>query len=69
MNIFLDDLSVECDSFWMNDDEFLCKYRVTCDQLDRITNILTGDAVFAQPKRGYPQMPMKYQFMVWPHYV
>ncbi len=69
MNIFIEDHSVECDSCWMNDVEFLCKYRVTCEQLDRITTILDGDSVFVPPKRGYHQMPVKHQIMVWLHYV
>jgi hypothetical protein len=53
----------------MNEEDFLCKYRVTQDQLDPVTNILSEDAVFAQPKRGYPQMPMKHQIMIWLHFV
>ena len=69
LNIFKEDLSTECDWCWMNDDDFLCKYRVTRDQLDRVTNLLSEDTVFARPERGYPKMPVKHQIMIWLHFV
>jgi len=47
LNVFEEDLSTDGENFWMNEDEFLCKYRVTHDQLDRITNLFSGDSVFA----------------------
>ena len=31
---------------WLNDEEFLSKYRVTPDQLDLITGLIRGSAVF-----------------------
>eukprot|EP00804_Cyclotella_cryptica_P029958 CCRYP_013419-RB/>CCRYP_013419-RB protein AED:0.20 eAED:0.10 QI:0/0/0/1/0/0/2/0/363 len=69
VSIFEEDLTTEGDMCWMNADEFLCKYRVTCNQLDQLTNILSEDDVFAHPKRGYPQMPVKHQLMIWLHFV
>ncbi len=70
MDVFDADLSVEngIDS-WMTDDEFLCKYRVTRDQLDHITSIIADDPIFARPQRGSPQMPVKHQLMIWLHFV
>ena len=70
MDVFETDLSVEngIDS-WMSDDEFLCKYRVTRDQLDNITTIIADDPIFARPQRGFPQMPVKHQLMIWLHFV
>eukprot|EP00804_Cyclotella_cryptica_P003163 CCRYP_013785-RB/>CCRYP_013785-RB protein AED:0.13 eAED:-0.04 QI:0/-1/0/1/-1/1/1/0/414 len=69
VSIFEEDLTTEGDMCWMNADEFLCKYRVTRNQLDQLTNILSEDDVFAHPKRGYPQMPVKHQLMVWLHFI
>eukprot|EP00804_Cyclotella_cryptica_P001840 CCRYP_018410-RA/>CCRYP_018410-RA protein AED:0.48 eAED:0.53 QI:0/0/0/1/0/0/2/0/65 len=46
VSIFEEYLSTEGDMCWMNANEFLCNYRVTYNQLDRLTNILSEDDVF-----------------------
>jgi hypothetical protein len=69
LNVFLQDLSVAGETFWMSEDEFLCKYRVTRDQLDRITGIIAEDPIFKKPLRGFTQMPVKYQLMIWLHFI
>ena len=70
MNVIEEDLAVDngIDS-WMSNNEFLCKHRVTRDQLDKITNIIADDPIFCRPNRGFPQMPVKHQLMIWLHFV
>lgn len=48
MNVFKKDLAADngIDS-WMSNNEFLCKYRVTCDQLDKITNFIADNPFFS----------------------
>ena len=53
----------------MNYAEFLCEYRVTCDQLDRVTDLLCKDPALSWSQRGFPQMPMKQQIVIWLHFV
>jgi len=67
--VFLQDLSITGETFWMSEEEFLCKYSFTCDQLDRITGIIAEDPIFKKRLRGIPQMPVKYQFMIWLHFI
>jgi len=54
MNVFEEDIAVDngIDS-WMSDNEFLCKYRVTRDQLDKITNIIADDQIFVDPIKAF----------------
>jgi hypothetical protein len=55
---------------WLGDDEFLEKYRVTRDQLHLITNLIKDSKEFGQTSiRGPLQMPVKYQLMVFLHFV
>ena len=49
----------------MNDNEFLCKYRVPPTKLDKISSILAQDQVFDHPKKEFPQRAVKHQFMIW----
>ena len=35
---------------WLNEEEFLIKYRVTRDQLDMITGLISGAEVFKTKK-------------------
>ena len=49
--------------------KFLCKNQVTHDQLDIITGLIKEDLIFKTPKRGFRQMPMKHQLMIWLHFI
>ena len=53
---------------WLNDDEFLCKYRMDRDTLDAMTNIIKGDPVFKRGTRGPKQIPVKHQLMIFMHF-
>ena len=54
------DLEVRTDGMqWLNDGEFLSKYRVTCDQLDMITGLISGAEVFKTKKTGRRRMAVK----------
>ena len=70
INVFQEDLAEDNGiNSWMSDDKFLCKYRVNRDQLERITTIIADDLVFSQSNRGFPQMPVKHQLMIWLHFI
>ena len=56
-------------SQWLDDDEFLSKYRVTCDQLDLITNLISKADAFLPGKYGPVQLPIKHQLMLYLHFV
>ena len=69
VNIFEEDFDTGDVTSWMSDEEFLCKYRVTCEQPDAITVVIAEDSIFKKPKRGFPQMPVTHQLMIWLHFV
>ena len=47
MSVFEEDLAVgNVIGSRMSNNEFLCKNQVTCDQLDKITNIIADDTMF-----------------------
>lgn len=54
---------------WLNDEEFLSKYRVTRDQLDMVTDVIHRADVFHPSNAGPTQMPVKHQLMVYLHFV
>jgi len=69
-NIFIEDLSTHQGSdAWLSKDEFLCKYRVSREQLDEITQEIKDDPIFSKPARGKSQMPVKHQLMIWLHFI
>ena len=68
--IFEMDLETTSDSHgWLNDEEFLSKYRVTREQLDMVTDVIHKADVFHPGKNGPTQMPVKHQLMVYLHFV
>jgi hypothetical protein len=44
--MFEEDLATGDVTSWMSDEEFLCKYQVTREQLDRITVVIAEDSIF-----------------------
>ena len=69
-NAFHADLNENDDDInWLNDEEFLCKYRMDRDTLDAVTNIIKGDPVFKRGRRGPKQMPVKHQLMIFMHFI
>ena len=68
--IFKMDLEVLSDTpWWLNIEEFLSKYRVTHDQLDLITGLISGPEVFKPKSRSPTQMAVKHQPMIYLHVV
>ncbi len=70
LNVFIEDLATDQghDS-WLSIEEFLCKYRVSREQLHEITEEIKDDPNFVKPMRGRHQMHVKHQLMVWLHFV
>ena len=65
---FLDDLEC-CDdeeqtAAWLNDEEFLKKYRMTRSQFHKLLQVIQDDDVFQSDGRGRPQRPVAYQLLV-----
>ena len=54
---------------WLNGEDFLSKYRVTRDQLDLITGLISGAEVLKIKSRGPKQMAAKQQLMTYLHFV
>ncbi len=69
LNLFIQVFSTEGETSWLSEEEFLCKYQVTHEQLDRLTGIIAEDPIFKKPKRGFSHMLVKYQLMIWLHFV
>ena len=66
--IFEMDLEVLSDKpRWLNHDKFLSKHRVTRDQLDLITGLISGAEVFQPKFRGPTQMAVEHQLMIYLH--
>jgi hypothetical protein len=53
---------------WLNDDEFLQKYRVSRDGFQHLLNLIKDHPVFHTGKRK-KQAPVAFQLMVWLKYV
>eukprot|EP00804_Cyclotella_cryptica_P026266 CCRYP_019838-RA/>CCRYP_019838-RA protein AED:0.13 eAED:0.14 QI:50/0/0/1/0/0/2/0/236 len=64
VSIFEEDLTTEGDMCWMNADEFLCKYRVTRNQLDQLTNILSEDDPESDDAANYHGRKFAYSITV-----
>ena len=70
LRIFEQDLEILPDNtHWLCETESLKKCRVTCAQLDSITDLIAGYSGFKRGKRGPKQMPVKYQLMVCLHFI
>jgi hypothetical protein len=70
LNVFLEGLSTNQDcNYWLSNDEFLCKYRVSRESLHEITQEIKDDLIFARAQRGRRQMPVKHQLMIWLHFI
>ena len=54
---------------WLNDEEFLSKYRVTRDQFDLITHLISGAEVFKPKSCRATQTAVKHQLMIYLHFV
>ena len=54
---------------WLKDNEFLSKYCVTHDQLNLITNLISGAEVFRPKFCGATQMAVKHQLVIYLHFV
>ncbi|KAL7538614.1 hypothetical protein ACHAWF_010854 [Thalassiosira exigua] len=54
---------------WLNDEEFLRKYRMSREQLDAVTELIANHGVFEKQKKGRAQADVKYQLMVLLHFV
>jgi hypothetical protein len=54
---------------WLSDDEFLCKYRMSRDTLEAVTNLIKGDQIFQRGQRGPPQLLVKHQLMIFMHFI
>lgn len=61
---------------WLNDTEFLQKYRVSRCAFDYILDLIKDDPIFVKPVRpnnkktgGQKQAPVAYQLMVFLHYI
>ena len=66
--VFERDLDDTSDAPWLNDVEFLEKYRTSRAGLDHLTELLKDAPVFKEGKRGRKMMPIKYQIMIWLHF-
>ena len=66
--IFERDLDNKSDIPWLNDEEFLNKYRTCRAGVDHLTELLKNAPVFKPGKRGRKMMPVKYQIMIWLHF-
>jgi hypothetical protein len=66
--IFERDLDDKSDIPWLNDEEFLNKYRTCRAGVDHLTELLKNAPVFKPGKRGRKMMPVKYQIMIWLHF-
>ena len=65
---FLDDLedddNEEETAAWLNDKEFLKKYRMTRSQFHKLLQVIKDDDVFQSDGRGRPQRPVAHQLLV-----
>lgn len=69
-NVFEEDLRVEEDgTHWMNDNEFLNKYRMDRETLDAVTEMIEDHPVFKRGRRGRRQRPVKHQLMTLLHFL
>ena len=67
---FETDLEVRTDgTHWLNEEEFVSKYRMTRDQLDIVTGLIDGAEVFKTKRTGQRQMAVKHQLMIYLHFV
>ena len=67
-----DNIDVEAASLpWLNDEEFLQKYRMSCECFDFVLDLIKDHSVFKklEGKSGRPQTPVVNQLMVFLKYV
>ena len=67
-HIFEHDLDGDGDAPWLNEVEFMNKYRTSRDGLEHLTNLLKHAPIFKRGKRGPKQLLIKYQVMIWLHF-
>ena len=71
MRVFEHDLQIKKirKKTWLNDDEFKRKYRMSRENLDRVTEKIKDHSVFKRGKRGPRQTEVKHQLMVLLHFL
>jgi DDE superfamily endonuclease len=73
MTRITDDLGVPRDDgspgVWLNDNEFLQKYRMTRDSFGKILRLIEKDPVFQKKSTGKKQAPVAHQLMVLLNYL